>query len=65
MQPTPSDTQGNASRQLAVVVVFGRRVAPSLWRLAFAALASWMSATIGKLFPMRSLKVNEMCLKPG
>jgi hypothetical protein len=28
-QPAPSDTQGNASRQLAVVVVFGRRVAPA------------------------------------
>jgi hypothetical protein len=40
-QPAPGDTEGNASRQLAVVVVFGRRVAPALWRLAFEALASW------------------------
>ena len=35
-QPAPSDTQGNASRQLAVVVVFGRRVVPALCRLTFA-----------------------------
>jgi hypothetical protein len=46
-QPAPSDTQGNASRQLAVVVVFGRRVAPALWRLTFAALISWMSLSVG------------------
>jgi hypothetical protein len=43
-QPAPSDTKGNASRQLTVVVVvFGRRVAPALWRLTFAALISWVS----------------------
>ena len=46
-QPAPSDTQGNASRQLAVVVVFGRRVAPALWRLTFAALTSWVSLIVG------------------
>jgi hypothetical protein len=39
-RPAPSDTQGNASRQLAVVMVFGRRVAPALWRLTFEALVS-------------------------
>jgi hypothetical protein len=43
----PSDTEGNASRQLAVVVVFGRRVAPALWRLAFTALISWASLSVG------------------
>ena len=46
-QPAPSDTQGNASRQLAVVVVFGGRVAPALWRLTFAAPTSWMSLSVG------------------
>ena len=46
-QPAPSDTQGNASRQLAVVVVFGRRVVPALWRLTFAAPISWMSLSVG------------------
>ena len=46
-QPAPSDTQGNASRQLVVVVVFGRRVAPALWRLTFAAPISWMSLSVG------------------
>jgi hypothetical protein len=46
-QPAPSDTQGNASRQLAVVVVFGLRVAPALWRLRFAALISWMPLNVG------------------
>jgi len=46
-QPAPSDTQGNASRQLAVVVVFGRRVVPALWRLTFAAPISWMSLNVG------------------
>ena len=45
-QPAPSDTQGNASRQLAVVVVFGRRVAPALWRLTFETLVSWMSLSV-------------------
>jgi hypothetical protein len=39
-QPAPSDTQGNASRQLAVVVGFGRRMAPALWRLTFAGVGS-------------------------
>jgi hypothetical protein len=46
-QPVPGDTQGNASRQLAVVVVFGRRVAPALWRLTFQTLVSWMSLNVG------------------
>jgi hypothetical protein len=46
-QPAPSDTQGNASRQLVVVMVFGRRVAPALWRLTFAALISWGSLSVG------------------
>jgi hypothetical protein len=46
-QPAPSDTQGNASRQLAVVVVFGRRVVPALWRLTFAAPISWVSLSVG------------------
>ena len=46
-QPAPSDTQGNASRQLAVVVVFGRRVAPALWRLTFTAPISWVSLSVG------------------
>ena len=46
-QPAPSDTQGNASRQLAVVVVFGRRVAPALWRLTFAAPISWVVLNVG------------------
>jgi hypothetical protein len=36
-----------ASRQLAVVVVFGRRVAPALWRLTFAALISWVVLSAG------------------
>jgi hypothetical protein len=40
-QPAPSDTKGNASRQLAVVVAFGRRVAPALWRLTFETPTSW------------------------
>jgi hypothetical protein len=43
-QPAPSDTQGNVSRQLAVVVVFGGRVAPArpmaMANLTFAALTS-------------------------
>jgi hypothetical protein len=44
----PSDTQGNVSPQLmAVVMIFGRRVAPALWRLTFAALASWMPLIAG------------------
>ena len=46
-QPAPSDTQGNASRQLAVVVVFGRRVVPALWRLTFETPISWMSLNVG------------------
>ena len=46
-QPAPSDTQGNASRQLAVVVVFGRRVVPALWRLTFETPISGMSLNIG------------------
>jgi hypothetical protein len=46
-QPAPSDTQGNVSRQLAVVVVFGRRVAPALWRLTFETLIPWMSLNVG------------------
>ena len=46
-QPAPSDTQGNASRQLVVVVVFGRRVAPALWRLTFQTPISWMSLNVG------------------
>ena len=46
-QPAPSDTQGNASRQLAVVVVFGRRVAPALWRLTFETLISWVVLNVG------------------
>ena len=46
-QPAPSDTQGNASRQLAVVVVFGRRVAPALWRLTFQTLVSWVVLNVG------------------
>jgi hypothetical protein len=32
---------------LAVVVVFGRRVAPAPWRLAFEALVSWMLLGVG------------------
>jgi hypothetical protein len=47
-QPVPSDTQGNASRQLALVVVFGRRVAPAaLWRLTFEALIPWVVLNAG------------------
>ena len=46
-QPAPSDTQGNASRQLVVVMGFGRRVVPALWRLTFAAPISWMSLSVG------------------
>ena len=46
-QPAPSDIQGNASRQLAVVVVFGRRVVPALWRLTFAAPISWVVLNVG------------------
>ena len=46
-QPAPSDTQGNASRQLAVVVVFGRRVVPALWRLTFETLISWVVLNVG------------------
>jgi hypothetical protein len=46
-QPAPSDTQGNVSCQLAVVMVFGRRVAPALWRLAFKAPASWVVLGVG------------------
>jgi hypothetical protein len=46
-QPAPSDTKGNASRQLAVVVVFGRRVAPAPWRLTFEALVSWVVLSVG------------------
>ena len=46
-QPAPSDTQGNASRQLVVVVVFGRRVVLALWRLTFETPISWMSLNIG------------------
>jgi hypothetical protein len=46
-QPAPGDTQGNVSRQLAVVVVFGRRVAPAPWRLAFEALVSWVVLNVG------------------
>ena len=39
--------QGNASRQLAVVVVFGRRVVPALWRLTFQTPISWMPLNVG------------------
>jgi hypothetical protein len=46
-QPAPSDTQGNVSRQLAVVMVFGRRVAPALWRLTFVPLTYWVSLIVG------------------
>jgi hypothetical protein len=46
-QPAPGDTQGNASRQLAVVVGFGRRVAPALWRLTFETLISWVVLGVG------------------
>ena len=46
-QPPPGDTQGNASRQLAVVVGFGRRVVPALWRLTFETPISWMSLNVG------------------
>ena len=46
-QPAPGDTKGNASRQLAVVVVFGRRVVPALWRLTFAAPISWVVLNVG------------------
>jgi hypothetical protein len=45
--PAPGDTQGNASRQLVVVVGFGRRVAPALWRLTFETLIFWMSLIVG------------------
>ena len=46
-QPAPSDTHGNASRQLVVVVVFGRRVAPALWRLTFQTPISWVVLSVG------------------
>ena len=46
-QPAPSDAQGNASRQLAVVVVFGRQVVPALWRLTFQTLISWVVLNVG------------------
>jgi hypothetical protein len=46
-QPAPSDTQGNASRQLVVVMVFGRRVAPALWRLTFETPISWVVLNVG------------------
>jgi hypothetical protein len=46
-QPAPSGTKGNASRQLAVVVVFGRRVAPAPWRLTFETLTSWVVLNVG------------------
>ena len=46
-QPAPSDAQGNASRQLAVVVVCGRRVVPALWRLTFETPISWMPLNVG------------------
>jgi hypothetical protein len=60
-QPAPSDTQGNVSRQLAVVVVFGRRVAPALWRLAFAALVAWMSLNVGGSGPAGSVALPATC----
>ena len=60
-QPAPSDTQGNASRQLAVVVVFGRRVVPALWRLTFAAPISWVVLNVGGSGPAVDLVLTYTC----
>jgi hypothetical protein len=46
-QVIPKAIMRAASWPLAVVVGFGRRVAPALWRLAFETPISWVSLSVG------------------